>query len=118
MSPYCLLLSASGCDPNLLKSTGLGCRSDLKSQKLVHGKMHIILQTYMYECWSSQFTVARDHSDVYRELCIIIEFSFALFLELLFDVIKNLQLIRVDQDEIIIRQGDKGDWFVSRDFFI
>ena len=32
--------------------------------------------------------------------------------ELLFDIIKNLQFVTKQKDEIIIRQGEEGDWLV------
>lgn len=36
--------------------------------------------------------------------------------ELLLDLIKNLQFSTKQQDEVIIRQGDQGDWFVIDSF--
>ena len=32
------------------------------------------------------------------------------FAELLFDIVKNLHFVTKEKDEVIIQQGDCGDW--------
>ena len=63
--------------------------------------------TVFHEC---NYTVYLYFTVIFKKGVIAYNFLFFSNADLLFDIIKNLQFVTKQGDQIILKQGEQGDW--------